>query len=149
VFSRIHRPLASTIPESVVTAGQERQTAGRGAMSQGKLVRDKIPQIIRSKGLEPVIYTADSDEYDTRLRDKLREEVEEFIASDSDPEELADVLEVLYALAERAGTDSQQLEKLRMAKAEERGGFANRIIWSGNHPGANLGEGAGSPPAGL
>jgi predicted house-cleaning noncanonical NTP pyrophosphatase (MazG superfamily) len=150
VFSGIHRPLASTIPESVVTAGsQERQTAGRVAMSQGKLVRDKIPQIIRSKGLEPVIYTAGSDEYDTRLRDKLREEVEEFIASDSDPEELADVLEVLYALAERAGTDRRQLEKLRMAKAEERGGFADRIIWSGNQPGADLVEGASSPPAGL
>ncbi len=118
-------------------------------MSQGKLVRDKIPQIIRSKGLEPLIYTADSDEYDTRLRDKLREEVEEFIASDSDPEELADVLEVLYALAERAGTDPRQLEKLRMAKAEERGGFADRIIWSGNQPAASLGESAGPPPAAL
>ncbi len=86
VFSDIHRSLASSIPESVVTAGsKEPQTAGRAAMSQGKLVRDKIPQIIRSNGLEPVIYTMGSDEYDTRLRDKLREEVEEFIASDSDP----------------------------------------------------------------
>ena len=61
-------------------------------MSQGKLVRDKIPQIIRAKGLEPVIYAADPDEYATRLRDKLTEEVGEFLASDSDPEELADVL---------------------------------------------------------
>jgi predicted house-cleaning noncanonical NTP pyrophosphatase (MazG superfamily) len=118
-------------------------------MSQGKLVRDKIPQIIRSKGVEPVIYTASSEEYDTRLRDKLREEVEEFIASDSDPEELADVLEVLYALAERTGTDRQQLEKLRRTKAEERGGFADRIIWSGNQPAANLGEPVSSPPTGL
>jgi predicted house-cleaning noncanonical NTP pyrophosphatase (MazG superfamily) len=101
-------------------------------MSQGKLVRDKIPQIIRSKGVEPVIYTAGNEEYRTRLRDKLREEVEEFLASDSDPEELADILEVLYALAEQAGTDRQQLEELRAAKAEERGGFAERIIWSGN-----------------
>ena len=101
-------------------------------MSQGKLVRDKIPQIIQSKGLEPVIYVACTEEYGTRLRDKLREEVEEFIASDSDPEELADILEVLYALAEQAGTDQQQLEKLRIAKAEERGGFADRIIWAGN-----------------
>jgi hypothetical protein len=89
----------------VIAGSQELQSAGRAAMSQGKLVRDKIPQIIRSKGLEPVIYTASSEEYDTRLRDKLREEVEEFIASDSDP--------------------------------EERGGFADRIIWSGNQPAAN------------
>lgn len=101
-------------------------------MGQGKLVRDNIPQIIRAKGLEPVIYAADAEEYGTRLRDKLREEVEEFLASDSDPAELADILEVLYALAEQAGIDRQQLEKLRAAKAEERGGFADRIIWSGN-----------------
>jgi predicted house-cleaning noncanonical NTP pyrophosphatase (MazG superfamily) len=103
-------------------------------VSQGKLVRDNIPQIIRSKGLEPVIYTASTEEYGTRLRDKLREEVEEFLASDNDPTELADILEVLYALAEQAGIDRRQLEELRAAKAEERGGFANRVIWTGNHP---------------
>ena len=40
-------------------------------MGQGNLVRDKIPQIIRDKGLEPVIYVAGPDEYATRLRDKL------------------------------------------------------------------------------
>jgi predicted house-cleaning noncanonical NTP pyrophosphatase (MazG superfamily) len=99
------------------------------AMNHGKLVRDKIPQIIRSKGQEPVIHTADIEEYSIRLRDKLREEVEEYLASDDDREELADILEVLYALARQAGTDQQQLEKLRAAKAEERGGFADRIIW--------------------
>jgi predicted house-cleaning noncanonical NTP pyrophosphatase (MazG superfamily) len=103
-------------------------------MSRGKLVRDKIPQIIRSHGLEPVIYTADTEEYAVRLRDRLREEAEEFIASDGDPEELADILEVLYALARLAGIDRQQLEQLRTAKAEERGGFDDRVIWSGNRP---------------
>jgi predicted house-cleaning noncanonical NTP pyrophosphatase (MazG superfamily) len=109
-------------------------------VSQGKLVRDKIPQIIRAKGLEPVIYAAGPDEYATRLRDKLTEEVGEFLASDSDPEELADVLEVVYALAALTGTDLQQLEKLRAAKADERGGFADRIIWSGNRPAAAAGS---------
>jgi predicted house-cleaning noncanonical NTP pyrophosphatase (MazG superfamily) len=98
--------------------------------------RGKIPQIIRVKGLEPVIYAAGPDEYATRLRDKLTEEVGEFLDSDSDPEELADVLEVVYALAALAGTDPQRLEKLRAAKADERGGFADRIIWAGNQPAA-------------
>jgi predicted house-cleaning noncanonical NTP pyrophosphatase (MazG superfamily) len=106
-------------------------TAG---MRDGKLVRDKIPQIIRSKGQEPLIYTASPEEYGIRLRDKLREEVEEFLASDNDPEELADILEVLHALADQTGADQQQLEKLRATKAEMRGGFAGRVIWSGNQP---------------
>ena len=103
-------------------------------MRQGKLVRDKIPQIIRSEGLQPITYVADAEEYAACLRDKLAEEVEEFIASDDDPEELADILEVLYALAEHAGTSRQQLERLRAAKAAERGAFTDRIIWCGNRP---------------
>ena len=103
-------------------------------MSQGKLVRDRIPEIIRAEGLAPVIYTADAEEHGSRLRDKLQKEVAEFIASDNDPEELADILEVLYALAEHSGTSREQLEKLRAAKAEKRGGFADRIVWSGNRP---------------
>jgi predicted house-cleaning noncanonical NTP pyrophosphatase (MazG superfamily) len=103
-------------------------------LSQSKLVRNKIPQLIRSQGLEPLVYVADAEEYSARLRDKLAEEVDEFLASDNDPEELVDILEVLYALAEQIGTDRQRLEQLRAAKAEERGGFADRIIWSGNGP---------------
>jgi predicted house-cleaning noncanonical NTP pyrophosphatase (MazG superfamily) len=108
--------------------------AAMAARNQGKLVRDKIPQIIRSKGQEPVVYKASAEEYEIRLRDKLREEVEEYLASDNDREELADILEVLYALARQAGTDQQQLEKLRAAKAEKRGGFADQIIWFCNQP---------------
>jgi predicted house-cleaning noncanonical NTP pyrophosphatase (MazG superfamily) len=107
--------------------------------SYGKLVRDKIPEIIRAEGLEPVIYTADAREYASRLRDKLQEEVAEFIASDNDPEELADILEVLYVLAEHAETSREQLEKLRAAKADKRGGFMKRIIWTGNRPADSAG----------
>jgi predicted house-cleaning noncanonical NTP pyrophosphatase (MazG superfamily) len=58
--------------------------------------------------------------------------VDEFIASGNDAEELADILEVLYALAEQTGIDRQRLETLRAAKAEERGSFTGRVIWSGN-----------------
>jgi predicted house-cleaning noncanonical NTP pyrophosphatase (MazG superfamily) len=116
-------------------AVKDTAAAATAAMNHGKLVRDKIPQIIRSKGQEPVVYTADTEEYCLRLREKLREEVEEYLASDNDREELADILEVLYALARQGGTDQQQLEKLRAAKAEKRGGFANRIVWFCNeHP---------------
>lgn len=102
-------------------------------MSEAKLVRDKIPQIIRDAGDEPIIRVADADEYRVLLRAKLVEEVDEFLDSD-DPYELADVLEVLLALAADLGFDRAHLEKLRAAKAFERGEFADRIVWSGNVP---------------
>jgi predicted house-cleaning noncanonical NTP pyrophosphatase (MazG superfamily) len=101
---------------------------------RGKLVRDRIPQIIREGGAEPVTYTADSEEYRGRLRDKLGEEVAEFLAADGEsaPEELADVLEVVRALAADLGVDADRLDKIREAKASERGGFTGRIVWTGN-----------------
>ncbi|MFC9797665.1 hypothetical protein [Streptomyces sp. NPDC057695] len=102
--------------------------------SQGKLVRDRIPQIIRERGAEPVTYVAGPEEYRSRLRDKLGEEVTEFLQADesSAPEELADVLEVVRALAIDLGVDVDHLEKIRDGKVGERGGFAKRIVWTGN-----------------
>ena len=100
----------------------------------GKLVRDRIPQLIRDGGGEPIVHTVDRDEYRDRLRDKLREEVAEFLAADDTavPEELADVLEVVHALAADLGVDRDRLEQLRAAKAAARGGFSERIVWRGN-----------------
>ena len=101
---------------------------------EGKLVRDRIPEIIRAEGAEPVVYTADPREYRSRLRDKLGEEVAEFLEADDAraPEELADVLEVVRALAADLGVEVEQLEKVRETKAAERGGFTGRVVWTGN-----------------
>ncbi|MFE5608469.1 nucleoside triphosphate pyrophosphohydrolase [Streptomyces sp. NPDC056540] len=100
----------------------------------GKLVRDRIPEIIRADGSEPEVYVADPAEYRQRLRAKLAEEVAEYMAADETdaPEELADVLEVAFALAADLGVDPAQLEKIRASKAKERGGFSERIVWTGN-----------------
>lgn len=103
-------------------------------MSRGKLVRDRIPELIRSDGLEPIVHVASAEEYATRLRDKLREEVDEFLDSNDDLTELADVLEVVYALAAHVGASREDLEALRMAKSAECGAFADRLVWSGNRP---------------
>lgn len=92
--------------------------------SQSKLVRDRIPGIIRSSGAEPVTYTAGPVEYRRLLRDKLGEEVAEFLAAADETEareELADVLEVVLALASELGMDPTGLEEVRAAKARERG----------------------------
>jgi len=101
---------------------------------KGKLVRDKIPQIIRSRGSEPIVRVLGAAEYREMLLAKLAEEVDEVRAADDAEaaEELADVCEVVLALASDLGLNAGQLEELRAAKAAERGGFADRIAWSGN-----------------
>lgn len=106
-------------------------TRDRGR-AEGKLVRDRIPEFIREDGLEPVIRPADQAEYAARLRDKLGEEVAEFLASDDDPVELADILEVVYALAAANGTGPAELDALRAAKAASHGAFTERLVWHGN-----------------
>lgn len=100
-----------------------------------KLVRDRIPEIIRGTGEEPVVHVADDAEYRRLLRAKLSEEVGEFLDADGQTdalEELADVLEVVHALAADLGAAAAHLEALRAAKAEQRGGFNDRIVWAGN-----------------
>ncbi|MFK0142624.1 nucleoside triphosphate pyrophosphohydrolase [Streptomyces murinus] len=98
----------------------------------GKLVRNRIPQLIRDTGAEPITYTASPDEYRAQLRDRLREKVADFLAADSEVEKLSAVREVVYALAADLGVDAKQLEEIRAAKAAARGGFGDRIIWEGN-----------------
>ena len=102
-------------------------------MNQPKLVRDKIPDIIRSKGFEPMTRPAADDEFRDLLCAKLSEEVKEFLES-QDPDELADVLEVLLALADNLGVGEQGLEDCRQRKAAERGRFTAKLVWSGNEP---------------
>jgi predicted house-cleaning noncanonical NTP pyrophosphatase (MazG superfamily) len=101
----------------------------------GKLVRDRIPEIIRAAGAEPITYQADLAEYRQRLRDKLLEEVDEFLAADGSAavEELADILEVVYALAAHLGTTQSHLESTRTTKATTRGTFTTRTIYTGTH----------------
>jgi predicted house-cleaning noncanonical NTP pyrophosphatase (MazG superfamily) len=91
-----------------------------------------------TNGLEPVIRVATADEYAFALRDKLQEEVAEFLDAqaagdvDSSLEELADVLEVVRALASAIGFDAERLKAARAGKAESNGVFDKRYIWSGN-----------------
>lgn len=95
-------------------------------MDYGKLVRDKIPEIIEENGEEPIVRVLDDEEYVEALMGKLEEEVGEYLES-GDVEELADVLEVIYALLEVEDVDMVYLEKIRKEKREERGGFEERI----------------------
>lgn len=97
----------------------------------GKLVRDKIPQIIMSDGKNPIIRTLSDEEYLKELDRKLDEEVSEYQA-DKSLEEMVDVLEVLFAICEARGHSVDELMKLRDEKRENRGGFKEKIFWDGN-----------------
>jgi predicted house-cleaning noncanonical NTP pyrophosphatase (MazG superfamily) len=92
-----------------------------------KLVRDNIPHIVEQAGRRVQSYVCSEQEFKERLRDKLQEEVNEFL-QDNTVEELADILEVVYALANLNHVSPQQLEVLRSRKAQERGGFSKRIV---------------------
>jgi len=94
-----------------------------------KLVRDRIPDIIRQAGKRPTTRTADEVEYRTLLEAKLAEELAELRRPDADrQEELADILEVLLALAAAEGLSPGHLYARRHEKAEKRGKFEERIV---------------------
>ncbi|MCY0879554.1 MAG: nucleoside triphosphate pyrophosphohydrolase [Firmicutes bacterium] len=100
-------------------------------MIYDKLVRDKIPDILGAKGLAYRVRTLADAEYRQRLRQKLNEEVAEFHAAETRSavlEELADILEVLYALAAAEGFSRADLETRAEEKRAERGGFEHRIL---------------------
>jgi len=96
-------------------------------MKHNKLVRDKIPEVIKNKGAIPITHIANNEEYWQKLKEKLQEEVDEFIKNENE-EELADILEVIYAICDFKNFDRGRLELLRKKKAEERGGFKDKII---------------------
>ena len=92
-----------------------------------KLVRDKIPEIIAAQGKALKTRVLSEEEHLQELITKLAEEYEEFKA-DLNVEELADLQEVLFGLADALGITREELEKVRAEKAEKRGGFKQKIF---------------------
>ncbi|RFS81273.1 hypothetical protein D0T12_33030 [Actinomadura spongiicola] len=107
--------------------GRHGKTTHRSKGDTEKLVRDRIPDIIRVAGRAPQTRIAHPEEYAHLLRAKLYEEVGEYVAS-RDPEELADVLEVIHALAALHSVTPAELEERRSTKAAIRGGFSDRLV---------------------
>ena len=92
-----------------------------------KLVRDKIPDIIRENGKECEIEIADGVDYLIALDKKLDEEVAEYHESHS-LEELADILEVIYAATKTLGHSVNDLHDVYWKKHFKRGGLFEGII---------------------
>ena len=92
-----------------------------------KLVRDRIPEIIKSSGRTWVTESLSDEDYLRMLDAKLDEELAEYHA-DQNIEELADLMEVIRACAVARGYSVEELEQVRAEKAAKRGGFERKIL---------------------
>ena len=91
-----------------------------------KMVRDRIPEIIRAAGKEAVTDVLPEEEILPALGRKLQEEVGEYLEAEN-VEEMADILEVLHGIAFHRGIAWEEVESVRLRKREERGGFEKGI----------------------
>ena len=96
-------------------------------ITYNKLVRDMIPEIIEASGKKVVCETLNEEDYLKLLKQKLLEELNEFLESD-DVAELADMGEVMHALLEYKGVSIETFQRIRQEKLEKRGGFKKRLL---------------------
>ena len=96
-----------------------------------KLVRDKIPKIIKSTGKKFTTTILTDDQYIKELKKKTFEELEEYMAAEKNEEakeELADLLEIIHTLANYHDSSIEEIDQIRKEKAEKRGGFQEKIF---------------------
>lgn len=92
-----------------------------------KLVRDKIPEIIEKTGKKAVFEKVSQEDYIRLLNDKLGEELQEYMECQS-LEELADMVEVIYAILDQKQISLKEFENIRLQKATQRGTFKERLL---------------------
>ena len=94
-----------------------------------KLVRDKIPNIIKENGEQVIIKVLDEIEYKEELEKKLYEEYQEVLSASKDEriEELADMLEIIRALAKLEEKTLEDVIDVANIKKDKRGAFEDRI----------------------
>ena len=94
-----------------------------------KLVRDRIPEIIESSGKRFSTKILDNQEYIKELRNKTREELDEYLYAENDNdaiEELADLLEIIHALAECHGSTFEEVEVVRQKRRKSAGALRRK-----------------------
>ena len=101
----------------------------------GKLVRDRIPEIVRANGeIANFRVIENRAEYLSALLAKILEESAEVrgAVGSEDPveiaKEIADVREVLDAIAAEFAIPSEEVERVQAERREKRGGFSERIF---------------------
>lgn len=95
-----------------------------------KLVRDLIPQVIEKSGSKFTTRSLYPSEHLTEIKKKLYEAVQEFQETMNHQdalEELADILELIHTALPIHEATYEDLEKIRIAKKQKRGGFKEGI----------------------
>jgi predicted house-cleaning noncanonical NTP pyrophosphatase (MazG superfamily) len=100
-----------------------------------KLVRDKIPEIVKSnEGIDVPTRTLDDDEYLAYLLKKVVEEATELSETKTDDhlvEEIADVYEIIDSIIALKNMQREDVLKVQDEKRQKRGGFDKRILMLG------------------
>ena len=92
-----------------------------------KLIRDNNVKLMEDKGCKVCYETLDDKRYGEELDKKLKEKVNEYIA-DYNIEEMADVMEVIYAILDFRGITMEEVENVRIKKRERKGAFKKKIF---------------------
>jgi len=106
-----------------------------GRIYYNKLIRDKIPEIIKGEGSEFEVCTLSDEEYEKELLKKVKEEAEEVVAAttrDDIVKEISDVIDVIEEIKEFKQISEDEIESARKLMFEKKGGFKKRLflIWS-------------------
>ena len=92
-----------------------------------KLIRDNNVKIMEDKGCKVTYEILDDKRYGEEIEKKLKEEVDEYLA-DYSTEEMADVMEVIYAMLEYRGVSMDDVEKVRIEKRNRKGAFKDKVF---------------------
>lgn len=97
------------------------------ARIHNKLIRDKVPELLKAKGAVAKVHEASSEEFEAALLEKLREEVLEF-KNNKSQEQLADLLDVVDEIIKIEGWSMADVADARQSRLHEKGGFSKRLI---------------------
>src|SRR3954465_3179428 len=100
-------------------------------MIHNKLVRDNMQKIILEAGRKQITKILNHEDYITELRKKSQEELQEYLTAETNEEaleELADLLEVIHALAKIHDSSIEEVEEIRVKKTSKRGGFSDKVF---------------------
>ena len=96
-----------------------------------KLIRDRIPEIIKEAGWLPTVKILKKSEFLNAIKKKVFEEAGELIQSKDKKgivDEIVDIQELLDVLAAEIKLTKSELKKLQADKRKKRGGFKKRLF---------------------